>query len=132
MRSARYPDVMSDDWRLRVQLANESDAAELADRLSKFDLPHELQASYRDRVVVSHDGSEVFCYTDTREQAEAADRAIGAIASEHGWQLTPELHHWHPASERWEDPETPLPESESERAAERAELMESERQESLA
>jgi hypothetical protein len=123
---------MSDDWRLRIELADEKAAADLADGLSKFDLPHELQASYRDRVVVSHDGSEVFCYTDTRAQAEAAERAIGALGSERGWQLTPELRRWHPAAERWEDPDAPLPDTESARAAERAELMQSEREESLA
>lgn len=123
---------MSDDWRLRIELANKDDAGQLADRLSKFDLAHDLQSSYRDRVVVSHDGPEVFCYTDTREQAEATERAIRALAAEHGWQLAPELHRWHPAAERWEDPDAPLPETEAERAAERAEAMASERSESLA
>ena len=123
---------MSEDWRLRIELANEDEAGELADRLSKFDLPHDLQASFRDRVVVSHDGSEVFCYADTREQAEATERAIGALASERGWQLTPELRRWHPAAEKWEDPDAPLPGSAAEQAAERAELMRAERDESLA
>ena len=123
---------MSDDWRLRIEFTDEKEAAELAERLSKFDLPHDLQASYRDRVVVSHDGNEVFCYADTREQADAAERAISSLATERGWQIAPELRRWHPAAERWEDPDAPLPETESARAAERAELMQSERQESLA
>lgn len=122
---------MSDDWRLRIELADEKEAADLAERLSKFDLPHDLQASYRDRVVVSHDGAEVFCYADTREQAEAAERAIRSLASERGWQITPELRRWHPAAEQWEDPDAPLPDTESARAAEREELMQSEREESL-
>jgi hypothetical protein len=123
---------MSDDWRLRIELADEKEAGELAKRLSKFDLPHDLQASYHDRVVVSHDGNEVFCYADTREQADAAGRAISSLASERGWRIAPELRRWHPAAERWEDPDAPLPESESAQAAERNELMQSERQESLA
>jgi hypothetical protein len=123
---------MSDDWRLRIELADAKQAAELADRLSKFDLPHDLQASFRDRVVVSHDGPEVFCYADTREQAEAAERAISSLASDHGWQVAPELRRWHPEAERWEDPDTPLPGTDSARAAEHAELMQSEREESLA
>jgi hypothetical protein len=122
---------MSDDWRLRIELADEKQAGELADRLSKFDLPHDLQASYRDRVVVSHDGPEVFCYADTREQAEAAERAISSLATERRWQVNPELRRWHPTAEQWEDPDAPLPDTESARAAERAELMQSEREESL-
>jgi hypothetical protein len=123
---------MSDDWRLRIELADEKQAADLAERLSKFDLPHDLQASYRDRVVVSHDGAEVFCYADTREQAEAARRAIGTLAGERGWHVAPELRRWHPTAEEWEDPDAPLPDTESARATEREELMEAEREESEA
>jgi hypothetical protein len=123
---------MSEDWRLRIELQDEHRASELADRLSKFDLPHDLQTSFQDRVVVSRDGAEVFCYTDTREQAEAAQRAIADLAAERGWQLTSELRRWHPAAEEWEDPDKSLPQTEGERAAEHAELMQAERAESAA
>ncbi|HTX46496.1 MAG TPA: hypothetical protein VMD48_09470, partial [Solirubrobacteraceae bacterium] len=40
-----------------------------------------------------------------------------------------ELKRWHPAAEEWEDPDVPLPTSAGEEAAERAELMEREREE---
>jgi hypothetical protein len=123
---------MSDDWRLRVEFDEEAHAAELAQRLSKFDLPHELETSFGDRVVVSRDGSEVFCYADTRGQAEAAERAIRSLAAERQWPLKAELRRWHTAAESWEDPDKPLPETEAELAAERAELMRAEREESLA
>lgn len=122
---------MSDDWRLQVQLATEDEARELADRLSKFDLPHDLQHSFRDRVVVSRDDSEVFCYTDTREQAEAAERAIRSLAGEHHWDLLTQLRHWHPTAEEWEDPDEPLPHTRTEEATEHTELVEQEREESL-
>lgn len=121
---------MSDDWRLRIALAEEDQARELADRLAKLDLAHDLQTSFRDRVVVSRDGAEVFCYADTRAQAEAADRVVHSLASQHGWSVTAELRHWHPTAERWEDPDLPLPETQTEQAAERAELMQAEREES--
>lgn len=121
---------MSDDWRLRVSLARDGDARELADRLKEFRSEHELRSSFADRVVVSRDGPEVFCYADTREQAEAAGRAISALASEHHWQLTAELRRWHAAAEEWEDPSQPLPSTEAQRASEHAELIEHEREES--
>jgi hypothetical protein len=121
---------MSDDWRLRVELEDERQASDLADRLSKFDLAHDLQTSFRDRVVVSHDGAELFCYADTRTQAEAAQRAISALAEAGGWQITVELRRWHPVAEEWEDPDKPLPVTEAEQAAEHAEVMEAERAES--
>ncbi|HLY48981.1 MAG TPA: hypothetical protein VKR21_07280 [Solirubrobacteraceae bacterium] len=120
---------MSDDWRLRVELEDERRASELAHRLSKSDLAHDLQTTFRDRVVVSRDGAEVFCYADTREQAEAAGRAISALAAQEGWQIAVELRHWHPVAEEWEDPDEPLPANEAERAAEHAEVMQAERAE---
>jgi hypothetical protein len=121
---------MSDDWRLRIDLADETQARELADRLAGFEGEHELKTSFGDRVVVSRDGREVFCYADTREQAEAAERAIRSIAEERGWQLTTELRRWHPDAEEWEDPDQPLPRTEAERSAEHEELVQSEREES--
>jgi hypothetical protein len=123
---------MSDDWRLRVDLADEHAARGLADRLARGDVAHELEDSFHARVIVSRDGAEVFCYADTREQADATERAIRQVAAEHQWPLTTELTHWHPTAEEWEDPDAPLPESDAEQAAERAQLMESERAESRA
>lgn len=121
---------MSDDFRLHVKLSDERAARELTERLQNFDREHDMSTSFTDRVVVSRDGSEVFCYTSTRAQAEAADRAIRALASSEGWSIHPELKRWHPIAEEWEDPDAPLPQSEAERTAERAELMEEEREES--
>jgi hypothetical protein len=123
---------MSDDWRVRVVLPADEQARELAERLGRGDLSHDLESSFHDRVVVSRDGSEVFCYADTREQAEAAERAIGSLAAEHQWRLTTELMHWHPSAEAWEAPDKPLPQTDAERAAEHAEVMQAERAESLA
>jgi hypothetical protein len=123
---------MSDDWRLRVELDTEERARDLVELLTKLEIAHDLQTSFHDRVVVSHDRSEVFCYADTRGQAEAAERAIRSLSVEGGWQVTSELRRWHPMAERWEDPDAPLPETEAEQAAERAELMQSEREESAA
>jgi hypothetical protein len=121
---------MSEDWRLRVVLAKDSEARELAERLAGFESEHDLSDAFHDRVVVSRDDEQVFCYADTREQAEAAKGAIRTLANEHGWQLTTELRHWHPVAEEWEDPDQPLPGTDAELAAERQEAMQSERDES--
>jgi hypothetical protein len=121
---------MSDDWRLRMELADERQARQLAERLAAFDSDHDLSGGFHRRVVVSRDGAELFCYADTREQAEATQRAIESIASDSDWQLTTELSHWHPAAEEWEDPDRPLPGSEAELAGERAGAMRAEDEES--
>src|SRR5207302_1176245 len=94
------------------------------------ELEHDLHSAFHDRVIVSVDGPEVFCYAGTREQAQRAERLVRSLAEQHGWKLATELTHWHPSAEEWEDPDKPLPASDAERAAERAELMEQERTES--
>ena len=124
---------MSDDWRLRVDLAQEAAARELAQRLAAFASDHDLKAAWGDRVVVSHDRNEVFCYADTQQQAQAAERAVRSLAGEHGWQLTTELRHWHPVAEEWEDPEQPLVSTDSGRGGvEHSELIQREREDSEA
>ena len=123
---------MSDDWRLRADLAEEGAARELARRLAAFDSEHDLKTAWGDRVVVSQDGNEVFCYADTQAQAQAAERAVRSLATEHDWQLTIELRHWHAVAEEWEDPAQPIAQTDAERAAEHAELIEQEREESEA
>jgi len=121
---------MSEEWRLRVDLHEEGVAGKLTERLEASELEHDLKSSFHERVVVSRDGPEVFCYTATRAQAEAAERTIRTLADEHGWRLDCALARWHPDAEAWEPPASPLPATANEHAAERAELMEQEREES--
>ncbi len=123
---------MSDDWRLRVDFHESGSSAELRDRLQATDLEHELAATFEDRVVISQDGPEVFCYAGTREQAESLDKLIRSLAADRGWELETELTRWHPAAEDWENPDKPLPSSRGEQAAEHAALIEHEREESQA
>jgi hypothetical protein len=123
---------MSDDWRLRVTLADEAQAGELAELLHGGEVEHELDRGFADRVVVSVDGAELFAYAGLRRQADATARAIASLAAAHGWPAALELRRWHPIAERWEDPELPLPEGDSAAQAERDELIERERAESQA
>lgn len=101
----------------------------MTDRLAAADLEHDLADAFEKRVVVSRDGAQVFCYADTREQAQRAQRLIGALASRHGWTLETQLSRWHPSAQEWEDPEQPLPETGAQAAAERGERMAKERRE---
>jgi hypothetical protein len=123
---------MNDDWRLRVELHEDGVARALSERLNAAEIEHDLEQSFQDRVIVSVDGNEVFCYTGTREQAERAEQLIRKVAAAHDWKLESELKHWHPTSEQWEDPDVPLPQTDTDRMAEHAELMARERAESEA
>ena len=106
---------MNDDWRLRVDVREDGIARELTSRLERSDLTHALGTAFDERVIVSRDGSEVFCYAATREQAEATRGTIDKLAAEHGWEVEFALHRWHPAAERAE-----LMEQEREESAEQA------------
>jgi hypothetical protein len=123
---------VNDDWRLRVTLQQREHAAKLAARLEANELETDLLKSLHDKVVVSRDDDEVFCYAGTREQAEAAEQRIRELSAGEEWEPEFELKHWHPAAEQWEDPDTPLPATDADRAAEHHELIERERAESQA
>ena len=120
---------MSDDWRLRIALHQGGHAHKLAERLTASELEHELESSFHDRLVVSREGGELFCYTGSRDQAEAAEKLVRSLAAEHSWDADYELRHWHESAEQWEAPEVPLPQTDAERAGEHAALIEREREE---
>lgn len=120
---------MSDDWRLRVVLFDDGAARALTERLDAQKLGKDVEKEVHDRLAVSVDGPEVFCYADSREQADRAAAAIRAIAAQHEWAIELDLKRWHPTAEEWEDPDKPLPESEAERVSEHDELVAKEREE---
>jgi hypothetical protein len=119
---------MNDEWRLQIDVHGERDAGSLTERLNAAELEHELSEAFHDRLIVSGEGSRVFVYAGTREQAERARDLIAKLARAHGWDLATELTHWHPEAERWEDPELPLPEGDAARVAEHEELIGAERE----
>ncbi len=97
--------MSDDDWRLRVDLHEEGLSSALTARMESRELTHDLETSFHDRVVVSIDGPEMFCYTGTREQAERAAELIRKVADEHEWDVDFELKRWHPIAEEWRDPD---------------------------
>lgn len=123
---------MNDDWRLKIDLHDEGHARELTHALEEHTPEPAGLGSIDDRMVVSHDGPLVFFYAGTREQADAAQREVRTVAGQHDWQLDFELRHWHPTAEEWEDPDTPLPETDAQMAQEHRERMAVERAESEA
>jgi hypothetical protein len=118
---------MNDDWRLRIDLHEHGLAHQLGERLDAEELEHGLERSFHDRVVVSVDDGELFCYTGTRAQAQAAEHLIRQLAENHGWSVDVELAHWHPGAEEWVDPAA---EAAGEPVDEHAERIASEREES--
>ncbi len=121
---------MSEDWRLRVNLHQDGLSNLFTARLESRELTHDLETSFQDRVVISTDGPEMFCYAGTREQAERAAQLIRKVADEHDWEIDFELKRWHPIAEEWRDPDEALPADAVQRAEEHKELIEDQREES--
>ena len=108
---------MRDDWRLHVELGNESSAQELAAWLADVRLEEGERERLGDRVIVSRDGVRLFLYTDTEERAREVERLVLARLG-HPAEGRVELARWHPVEQRWEDPSVPLPRTEEEWRAE--------------
>ena len=123
---------MNDDWRLRIDAHDEGDARDLTHALEEHPVEPSGFDPIDDRVVITHDGAEVFCYAATREQAEQTQKAVESLASGKPWKLDFELRHWHPTAEEWEDPDKPLPEGDAQLAEERRERMAQERADAAA
>lgn len=121
---------MNDDWRLHIDLHEHGFAHRLGEALQAEELEHDLERSFRDKVVVSVDGGDVFCYAGSRAQAEAAQRLIERLIADQGWEAEVELRHWHPQAERWEPADEPEPVDPAQAAAEHAERIADERAES--
>ena len=87
---------MNDEWRLRIDLADEGQALPLVEHLDARELEHELSTAFADRVIVSRDGSRIFLYAGSRQQAAAASDLLAKLDEEHGWSADVELTRWHP------------------------------------
>lgn len=121
---------MNDDWRVRVHLREHNFARRLGGRLDAAELEHDLQASFHDRVIVSVESADVFCYAGTREQAELAIPVVRRIVDEEGWSADVSLAHWHPVAEEWQDPDAPEPDDPASAAVELDERAADERRNS--
>ena len=120
--------IQSDDWRVHVRLHGHGRARAITERLDAADLEHDLEQAFEDKVIVSVDGADLFAYTGTREQADAVVKLISEVAADHEPELA--LQRWHPTAQSWEDADEPLPSTDAEQVAERAERLARERAES--
>lgn len=120
---------MSDDWRLRVGLVDEGAARALTERLEAERLGEDVATAFSDQLIVSGEGPNVFVYAGDRAQADLAAEAIRRLAAAQDWDVELELKRWHPTAEAWEDPDVPLPTTDAERAAEHAQRVAKEREE---
>jgi hypothetical protein len=97
---------MNDDWRIRIELAEEQHAETLLGRLGldlgtdeAKRLAEELEGR---RLAVSRDGNELFVYAASPAEAEGAKAIVAAELADEGIEArTSAVERWLPEEERW-------------------------------
>jgi hypothetical protein len=98
--------MADDDWRIRIEVAEEENAAGLLERLGDLDSEaRELAQDLRSRrLAVSRDGDTVFVYAATRVEAEHAHTVVEAELRKQGFAArTSSVEHWIDEEDRWDD-----------------------------
>jgi hypothetical protein len=121
--------VSDGDWRVEVELDDEEHGYSLGERLRALDLDNDAQKRLGGRVIVSRDGSRLFLYAATAQQAREAERVIRELIAEDGLTAEISTARWHPVEQAWKDPSIPLPSAPEEIASEHRRLEEDEEQE---
>jgi hypothetical protein len=103
--------VADDDWRIEVDLDDEQHGYSLSERLRAGDLDDQARERLGDRVVVSRDGSRLFLYAATEEQAREAERVTRELLQQDDLSGEVTTTRWHPVEQEWKDPAIPLPAS---------------------
>ncbi|HVS86289.1 MAG TPA: SPOR domain-containing protein [Gaiellaceae bacterium] len=94
---------MADDWRIRIDVADERDT--LLERLG-MELDDEARELARGleqrRLAVSRDGDELFVYASTHADAEQARSVVDQVIGQSGLKATTSgVEHWLEDEERW-------------------------------
>jgi hypothetical protein len=103
--------MAQDDWRIRIELPDETGARGLLDQLglTRDDADELAQELREQRLAVSHDGNTVFVYAATGMQAEQASRVVERELRDAALAPTRFVtERWLRDEERWDDePDTP-------------------------
>lgn len=111
---------MADDWRLVAEMESDGPVAKLLELLRAHSFAEDVRERLSGRLVVSHNGPELFVYGERREDVEQAERIVADLAREHGIEIRTTTQRWHPIEEEWEDASAPLPTDPDEVERERA------------
>jgi hypothetical protein len=109
---------MADEWRVEVELGEEGHGLSLGERLRSLDLDDDARAKLGDRVVVTRDGSRMFLYARSAEEANAAAEVIRSLAGEDGIDADTELTRWDEDTDEWTAGEPGAAPAEAEAAGE--------------
>jgi len=113
---------VAEDFRVEVELDDEAHGYPLRERLRALNLDDEARERLGRNVVVTRDGSRLFAYTSTEEQAREAERIIAELLAAEGLTADLAVTRWHPVAEDWRDAAAPLPQTAEDEERETQEL----------
>jgi hypothetical protein len=111
---------MDDEFRVEVELDDDEHGYSISERLRALDLDDDVRERLGSRVLVTRDGSRLFLYTATEEQAREAERVVRELIESDDLTAGIAVTRWHPVEEAWKDVSLPLPASPEEEQAEDA------------
>jgi hypothetical protein len=100
---------VAEDFRVEVQLDDDAHGYPLRERMRALNLDDEARDRLGKSVVVTRDGSRIFAYTSTEEQAREAERVIRQLLVDEELSADVAATRWHPVAEEWRDAALPLP-----------------------
>lgn len=121
--------MTTDEWRVEIDLDDDDHRYKLDERIRALDLDDEARRRLGGSVTVTRSGPRMFAYTTSEEAALEAERVIGQLLEADELTATVAVTRWHPIEEAWRDFADPLPQTDAERAAERARHEEAEARE---
>jgi hypothetical protein len=120
---------MHDEFRIRVELQH-GEVARLIKALEEVEHSAENGTPDARHVAVSHEGGNVFLYTDSSESAAWTRDTVEKLLAELHTRGKLSSWRWHPEEDRWEDASVALPSTPVEHAAEHERLEQEETEES--
>ena len=121
-----------DDWRVTISFPGKVQAERARILFSGHQVGEETRRRLGRTIAVGAGGTEVFLYAGTEVAAREAERIARDVLAQHHLQAGFAIHRWHPAEQRWEDPDLAMPRTEAERQMEHQRLLDDETAESLA
>jgi hypothetical protein len=129
MAAPPVTDMTTDEWRVEIDLDDEDQHHPLSERLRALDLDDEARDRLGGSVTVTRSGPRLFAYAGSEQAASEAARVLEELLAADDLTATVKVTRWHPVEEAWRDASEPLPQTEAERAAERARHEEAETRE---
>jgi hypothetical protein len=100
---------VDDEFRVEVELDDDEHGYSIRERLRALDLDDDARERLGSGVLVTRDGSRLFLYAESEQQAREAERVVRDLVDAD--RLTAEIRatRWHPVEEDWKDISIPLP-----------------------